>query len=91
MTLNHISSSIKVGNFLFEPFDAVRGFRQGDLLSCGLFSFIAVILLRKFGVHCNDTIFCKRAQLFAYSDDIGIVGPTKLVITAASSAIEWQI
>ena len=42
---------VKVGKDLSEPFDTVRGFRQGDPLSCDLFNFLME------SVHRNGTIF----------------------------------
>ena len=38
MTLNNSCSSVKVGTDLSEPFDSVRGFREGDSLSFDLFA-----------------------------------------------------
>ena len=47
-------------------------------------------VLRKAGVHRNDTIFQKSVQLLAYADDTDIIGRTKRDITAALSAIERE-
>ena len=57
MTLSKSQSSVKVGSDLSEPFVAVRGFRQGDPLSCDLFNFVMESVLRKASVHRNGTIF----------------------------------
>ena len=67
MTLSNSWSSVKLGNDVSEPFDTVRGFRQGESLSFDLFMESA---LRKAGVHRNGTIFYKSVLLFAYADDI---------------------
>ena len=40
MTLSNSWSSVKLGKHLSEPIDTVRGFRQGDRLSCDLFNFL---------------------------------------------------
>ena len=90
MTLSNSSSSVKVGNNLSEPFNTVRGFRQGDPLSCNLFNFAMEGVLRKAGVHRNGTIFYKSVQLLAYADDIDIIGRCKRDVTAAFSAIEKE-
>ena len=66
MTLSNCCSSVKVGMDLSEPFDIVRGFRQGEPLSCELFNFVMESFLRKAGVHRNGTIFQKSVQLLAY-------------------------
>ena len=56
-------------------FDTVRGFRQGDPLSCN---------------HRSGTIFQKSVQLLAYAVDIDIIRHTKRDVTAAFSAIERE-
>ena len=63
-----------VGKDLSEPDDTVRGFRQGDPLSCDLFNSLMESMLWKAGVHRNGTIFYKSVQLLAYADDIDIFG-----------------
>ena len=83
MTLSNSCSSIS------ETFDTVRGFRQGDPLSCDLFNFLMKSVLRKAGVHRNGTIFYKTVQLLSYADDIHIRGRTVRDVTVAFSAIEW--
>ena len=47
-------------------------------------------MLRKAGVHRNDTIFYKSVQLLAYADDFDIIGRTMRDIPAAYSAIERE-
>ena len=74
MTLSNSRSVVKVGMDLSEPFDTVRGFRQGDPLSCDLFNFVMESVLRKAGPHRSGTIFQKSVQLLAYADDIDIIG-----------------
>ena len=59
MTLRNSCNSVKVGMGLTEPFDTVRGFRQGDLLSCDCFNFVMESVLRKAGMRRNDIIFQK--------------------------------
>ena len=77
MTLSNSCTSVKVGMDLSETFDTVRGFRQGEPLSCDLFNFVMESVLRKAGVHRNGTIFQKSVQLLAYADVIAIIGRTK--------------
>ena len=76
MTLSNSCSSVKVGMDLYEPINTVRGFRQGDPLSCDLFNFVMESVLRKAGVNRNGTIFQKSVQLLAYADDIDIIRRT---------------
>ena len=76
MTLSNSCSCVKIGKELFEPFDTVRSFRQGDSLSCYLINFLIESVLRKAGVHRNGIIFYQTHQLFAYADDTDIIGRT---------------
>ena len=85
MTLSNSCSSVKVGKDISEPFDTVRGFRQGDPLSCNLFNFFMESMLRKADVHRNGTIFYKSVQLVAYAD---IIGRTMRDVTVVFGAIE---
>ncbi|XP_030376840.1 uncharacterized protein LOC115634794 [Scaptodrosophila lebanonensis] len=90
MTLSNTRSSVKVGKDLSEPFDTVRGFRQGDALSCYLFNFLLESVVRKAGVHRGGTIFFKSVQLLAYADDIDIISRTRRGVTGAFAAIEKE-
>lgn len=72
-TLTNSCSYIKIEKNHSEPFDTLRGFRQGDHISCDHFN----IVLRKVVVNCNGTIFNKSVQLLAYGDDIDIISRTK--------------
>ena len=65
----HTIHVVCVKFILSEPFDTVRGFRQGDHLSCDLFNFVMESVMRK--------ALQKSVQLLAYADDIDIIGRTK--------------
>ena len=73
MMLSNSCSSVKAGKELSELFGTVRGFREGDPLSCDLFNFPMEWVLQQLGVICNGTIFNMSVQLLAYADDIGII------------------
>lgn len=45
MTLSNTTSYVKVGTDLSEPFDTVRGFRQGGPLACGIFQITKFTIL----------------------------------------------
>ena len=90
MTLSNTTSSVKVGPETSAPFETVRGFRQGDPLSCDLFNLIMEAVIRRAGVETKGTIFYKSVQLLAYADDIDIIGTSKRAVTAAFSAIERE-
>ena len=90
MTLQKTSCVVKVGKELSDPFDTVRGFRQGDPLSCTFFNFIMESIVRKSGVQRTGTIKTKSVQLLAYADDIDIIGHGLRDVTAAFAAIERE-
>ena len=90
MTMSNTTSSVKIGSEISEPFDTIRGFRQGDPLSCNLFNLIMEAVIRRAGVETSGTIFYKSVQLLAYADDIDIIGTSKRAVTAAFSTIERE-
>ena len=90
MTLSNSCTSVKVGKDLSEPFDTVRGFRQGVPLSYDVLNFLLESVLRKAELHRNGTIFYKSVQLLAYADDIDITGRTMRDVSAAFSANERE-
>ena len=90
MMLTNSCSCVKVGKDLSEAFDTVRGFRQGDCLSCDLFSFILESVLQKADVHRIGTIFNKSAQLLAYADDIDIIERTMRLLLSNGSLRKWN-
>ena len=90
MTMSNTTSSVKVGAEISEPFDTLRGFRQGDPLSCNLFNLIMEAVIRRAGAERSGTIFYKSVQLLAYADDIDIIGKTKRAVSAVFSDIEKE-
>ena len=72
MTLKNAQCAVKVGNNLSAPFDAKRGFRQGDSLSCDFFN----ILMEK--------IICAAGIMpLACADDVDIIGKSICEVEAA--------
>ena len=90
MPLSNSCSSIKVGMDISEPFDTVRGFRQGYPISCDLYNFVIESVLLKVGVHHNLAIFQKSVQWLVYADDIDIIERAKREVPAAFSVIERE-
>lgn len=75
-TLSNTNSSVNIEIYLFESFNTLRGFRQGNPLSCNLFNIVTESGLWTAGGCCNGTIL-----------DIGIIGRAKQNFTATFSAI----
>ena len=68
----------------------MRGFKDGDPISCNLFNFVVDSVLRKAGVHCNCNVYQTSFQSLTYSDIIDSLGHTKRDVTSAFSAIERE-
>ena len=85
MTLRNAQCVVKIGADLTEPFDAKRGFRQGDSLSCDFFNLIMEKIIRAPGLKHAGTIFYKSVMSLAYADDFDIIGRSKREVTAAVS------
>ena len=60
MTLKNAKYVVKVGNNLSEPFDAKRGFGQGDSLYCDFFNILVEKIICAAGLRHTGTIFYKR-------------------------------
>ena len=74
MTLKNAQCVVKVGNNLSEPFDAKRGFRQGDSLSCDFFNILMEKIICAAGLRHTGTIIYKSIMPLAYADDVDIIG-----------------
>ena len=85
MTLKNAKCVIKVGNKLFEPFNAKRDFRQGHSLSCDFFNNLMERIIYAAGIRHTGTIFYKRVMPQAYADDIDIIGGSECEVAVAFS------
>ena len=85
MTLRNAQCVVKVGSDLTEPFDAKRGFRQGDTLSCDFFNLMMEKIICAAGLKHSGTIFYKSVMPLSYADDVNIIGRSKREVCAAFS------
>ena len=74
MTLKNAQCVVKVANNLTDPFDAKRGFRQSDSLSCDFFNIIMERIMCAAGLRHSGSVFYKSGMPLAYADDIDIIG-----------------
>ena len=73
MTLKNAQCVVKVGN-LPEPFDAKRGFKHGDSLSCDFFNILMEKIICAAALRHTGTIYYKRVMPLAYADVVDIIG-----------------
>ena len=85
MPLKNAKCVVKVGNSLSERFDAKRGFRQGDSLSCDFFHILMERIICAAGLRHTGTIFYKSVMPLAYADDIDIIGRSEREVAVAFS------
>ena len=80
MTLKNAECIVKVGNNLSEPFDAKRGFRQGDSLYCNFFNILINRITCAVGLRHSVTHFFTRVMPLAYADDVDVNNNNMLLI-----------
>ena len=91
MTLKNSQCVVKVGSDLTEPFDAKRGFRQGDSLSCDFFNLLMETIICAADLRHNGTIFYKSVMSLAYADDVDIVGRNKRKVLRSLGLLKRRI
>ena len=74
MTLKNVQCVVKVGTNLSEPFDAKRGFRQGDSLFCDFANILIERIICAGGLGHSGTVFYKSVMPLACADVVDIIG-----------------
>ena len=64
---------VRVSGTLSSHFESRRGLRQGDGLSCLLFSIALEDVIRRTGIDTSGTILRKSVQPLGYANDIDII------------------
>ena len=64
--------------------------RQGDALSCDLFSVALENIVRNSMAKCRGTIFHKSVQLLAYADDTDVIGRAQRGVNEVIGNIETE-
>ena len=83
-TMNGVQCKARVSNLTSESFESHRGLRQGDGLSCLLFSIALEGVIRS--ARHNDirgTILYRSLQFLGFVDDIHIIGRTTAKVCEA--------
>lgn len=93
MTLQNTVSCVKSAGNTTNTFSTVRGFRQGDALSCSFFNILLEMIVntaRRATANNigTENIFQSSRQILAYADDIDIIGRAKRELEQQFLAIE---
>jgi hypothetical protein len=85
-----VMSCVKIQNDCSESFVTQQGLRQRDVLSTLLFNVVLEVIVRRANLQITGSIYNKEAQLFAYADDIDIVGRSQSAVQNAYLALEGE-
>jgi hypothetical protein len=73
-----------------DPFDTRKGLRQGDSVSCILFNFSLVKIMREAVLDIKGTILHKSVDILAHADDIVIVERYENAVKDAFNRLEME-
>jgi hypothetical protein len=79
---------VKIQNDCSESFETRQGLRQRDELFTLLFNVVLEVIVQRANRQKTVRIYNKETQLFAYADDIDIVGRNQSAIWDAYFALE---
>jgi hypothetical protein len=85
-----VTCCVKIQNDCSESFETRQGLRQEDVLSTLFFNFVLEVIVRRANLQTTGTIYNKETQLFAYADDIDIVGRSQSAVRDAYLALEGE-
>jgi hypothetical protein len=89
-TLTSVTCCVKIQNDCSESFETRQRLRQGDVLSTLLFKVVLEVIVRRANLQTTGSIYNKETQLFAYADDIDIVGRSQPAVRDAYLALEIE-
>lgn len=87
-TVEHSRSCVRVQGDLSRTFDVSSGLRQGDGLSPLLFNIALEKVIRNSSTNWTGTLIHKSQQIFAYADDIDVVGRSVTAVKRGLQDIE---
>lgn len=88
MTLENTWSCVRAAGTTSDQFRTIRGFRQGDALSCSFFNILLEMIMVSAKINTKNIIYNKSSQILAYADDIDVIGRSTTKVTENFLAIE---
>ncbi|WP_432652626.1 reverse transcriptase domain-containing protein [Proteus terrae] len=90
MTLQDTWSCVKAAEGVSEQFQTLRGFRQGDALSCSFFNILLEMIMRAAEIDTKNMITNKSTQILGYADDIEVVRITTSSVASVFQRLEKE-
>lgn len=87
-TMDRVMCYVRVSQTFSSPFEARRGLRQGDGLSCLLFNIALEGVIRRAGINTSGTILTRSIQLLGFADDFDII--TRNIATMTETYIRLK-
>lgn len=88
MTLRNTWSCVKAAGETSGKFQTLRGFRQGDALSCSFFNILLEMIMVTSNIETSNIIYNKSSQILGYADDLDVIGRKTSDVTEIFLAIE---
>lgn len=88
MTLSDTRSCVRIGGTTSKSFQTIRGFRQGDALSCSFFNILLEVIMKVANINTRNIIYTKSSQILGYADDLDLIGRRKEDVAESFLAIE---
>jgi endonuclease/exonuclease/phosphatase family metal-dependent hydrolase len=82
--------AVKIDNDISSYFRTLKGFIQGDGISCDFFNIALEKIIREAQIQTRGTTFTKSVQILGFADDIDLVGWTKEDINEAFQGLERE-
>jgi hypothetical protein len=89
-TFTIVRCCVKMQNDCSKSIETRQVLRQGDVLSTLFFNVVLEVIVRQANLQKTDTIYNKETKLFAYTDDIDIVGRSQSADRNAYLALKGE-
>ena len=63
-TMDQVMCYIRVSGVLADPFESRRGLRQGDGISCAIFSIALEVIVQRADIDTKEAFYAKLEQVY---------------------------